>query len=130
MNSSSECNSDKFIEDVVVVTVTYGDRAVYLTKLIQRLFEIKISKIIIVDNNMSTNSRELLQGLFDLHSNAIEIVRLPRNSGSAKAFKAGLVKAQQSSRQNFILMLDDDNLPENNLYRGSESLLGFAKRQQ
>lgn len=112
MNIGSKGTTGKFADDIVVVTVTYGDRAAYLTKLIERLFEINIKKIIIVDNNMSATSRTLVQGLCNSHDNAIEIIQLQRNSGSAHAFKVGLIKARQSVQQNLILMLDDDNLPD------------------
>lgn len=114
---NSETEIDKFVSEIIVVTVSYGERSDFIIKLVNRLIELKITKIIIVDNNMSQNSKIVLSELNDRLGQLIEILHFETNVGSAKAFKLGLMTAARTLKHKYVLMLDDDNLPELNIVK-------------
>jgi GT2 family glycosyltransferase len=99
---------------VHVLTVTYGDRAHYVRQVAQRLSELGVYKLTIVDNASTPSSKTALRDLASQHSALIELVTLERNLGSAGGFKAGLIHINNHSDCDFIWLLDDDNLPEKN----------------
>lgn len=95
---------------VIVVTVTYGNRFLYLKQLIDSLVEDEyVSKIIIVDNG-SYNYDEIKKEE-DRHKEKIQVIRLEKNAGSAVGFARGLEQAQKEEGTH-VFLLDDDNVPE------------------
>jgi len=92
---------------VGVVTVTYGDRISYLTKVIERLSSLEISQICVVVNG-SPKNLFLELSKFD----KVNFIFNPTNSGSAKGFKQGINFLQNRTDIDYIWLLDDDNLPE------------------
>lgn len=111
-----------FAENIIVVTVTYGDRSVFVAKLIERIATLNLSKIVVVDNNASATTKALLNSESQHYSNNfIDTITMLDNVGSAKAFKAGLTKASQLDGYEYILLLDDDNLPEIDLIENLKS---------
>lgn len=116
-----------FVNEIVVVTVTYGDRAAYIVSLVNRLVELDITKIVIVDNNMNERSKALLSGLISKYSGRVDTVHLSINTGSANAFKVGLETAAKYENYDYILMLDDDNLPDSDLFQVLERDWGILK---
>lgn len=90
--------------NVAVVIVTYGERIVFVTKVINQLLNMNyIEKIIVVNNG---NSKK-----YESDNKNILSLDIDFNSGSANGFYEGLKKAVEE-KVNYIWMLDDDNLPE------------------
>ncbi|RYG01360.1 MAG: glycosyltransferase [Chitinophagaceae bacterium] len=95
---------------VCCVTVTYGNRAHYVSNLVQHLFESGIEKIVVVDNGSDSASAEALLVLRDNNPDRVILEVVGFNSGSAKGFSLGIQSALQTSLD-MIWILDDDNLP-------------------
>ncbi|OCL87036.1 Galactofuranosyl transferase GlfT2 [Aliarcobacter thereius] len=92
---------------VSAVLVTYGDRISYLEKVITKLeFIPEIENIIVVDNNSS--SFDKIAGNFK----KLKWIRLNKNTGSSNGYKVGIKEAFFNTNCNFIWLLDDDNLPD------------------
>lgn len=93
---------------ICIVTVTYGERQHLLKEVISSVEKIdQVNKIIVVNNGAN------LDGLKDDYYNKLEIIELGENTGSANGYNIGLKKAKESN-SDFIMTLDDDNLPEEN----------------
>jgi GT2 family glycosyltransferase len=88
------------------VIVTYGDRFHLLSQVIDSLLKERINKIVIIDNGSSVNTQ---QGLKKYMANVI-LHRFEENNGTAIAFKAGIIKAFETSCE-FIWLMDDDTVP-------------------
>ena len=95
----------------VVLTVTYGKRADYVSKMAQKLKEdTNVSKIVVVDNG-SDNSIELDE-LAKQFGSLITIIHSEENNGSAAGFASGLQYIFENLKKaDYIWLLDDDNLP-------------------
>ncbi|WP_104735088.1 glycosyltransferase [Hanstruepera ponticola] len=106
--------------DVCAVIVSYGDRAVFFTEVIERLAQHNLIKyIVLVNNDIQGQSADKLE---ELRSNKkIIVVDQGHNSGSAKGFKDGIEKALKLSTD-FIWLLDDDNLPKDNALNVLDSI--------
>lgn len=97
------------MNNVCVVTVTYGDRGEYLSQVLKAcLKEIQVKRIIVVDNASTCN-----QDFFNhFNTDKIEWVRLKENTGSANGYHIGIKRAYETSKCEFIWLLDDDNAPD------------------
>lgn len=98
---------------VTALVVTYGDRWNLLKQVLERLVMLKhVNEIILVDNGSQhvNQSIEFLRGV----STPIHHLVSNENLGSAGAFKKGLMHFVAQSRNRFVWLLDDDNLPESN----------------
>lgn len=100
------------MKKITVVTVTYGSRFDYLSKLIEAVLKDEHTEKLIIVSNGSNNIAEI-QSVADNHNGKIVVVSLPQNVGSAKAYRLGLTTARETACD-FILLLDDDNVPEEN----------------
>ncbi|TCW60161.1 glycosyltransferase [Treponema sp. J25] len=101
-----------------VVTVTYGNRFNFLKQVIDSALNEGIKKIIVVDNNSVTESREKLKAYErELGKDKIKVLYLDENYGSAGGYKRGLEEAYNDPDCEFIWLLDDDNVPEENALR-------------
>jgi glycosyltransferase involved in cell wall biosynthesis len=93
-----------------VVTVTYGDRAVLLRQLLERLTTIDgaehIHSVVVVNNGGNDDTRRLLDAAMD-----VIVVDMGSNEGSAAGFAAGIGRALDEECD-YLWLLDDDNLPE------------------
>ena len=107
---------------VGIVTVTYGNRIKYVTKLIQSQNNASINKICVVVNGCS---KDLFENLLKIKK--VKFIFNPSNLGSAKGFKQGISYLKTQSNINFLWLLDDDNLPENNAL---EKIIYFYKNCQ
>lgn len=99
------------MDEIIAVTVTYGNRWDYLEKCIESLQKIDLIKKVIVVNNGST---------YDINEKIkkylkVSVLNLNDNTGSANGFHEG-IKAYQTyaskSRNplnHWLLLLDDDN---------------------
>lgn len=103
---------------ISILIVTYGDRFTYLEKVLQACaFEFKnnqdkLREIIIVDN--ASNSTEKIKSFIFSHPDInIKHIVLDTNTGSAGGFSAGL-NFFLNSPSEYILLLDDDNVPDEN----------------
>lgn len=98
---------------VAVITVTYGDRWKYLFQVITKVIEEPfLSKLIIVDNG-SCNTGEI-SSFVKKYGDRIVVLRQEVNLGSAGGFAAGL-EYVRSLEIDFVLILDDDNVPEKDI---------------
>jgi GT2 family glycosyltransferase len=112
---------------VACLTVTYGNRIRLLSKVIDRVLQENVDKIIVVNNNASPESAKCLTDLMRQHQGKIEVIDLPRNTGTAYAFKIGLEQACRSDECEYIWLLDDDNVPEEGTL---QKLLNFISTPQ
>lgn len=100
------------MDSVCVVTVTYGNRAHLLEKVIESCITEGVKKIIIIDNNSHTDSNRKLKELASTNGALIDLVSLNENLGSAGGFKLGLKRAREHSKCDHLWLLDDDNVPK------------------
>ncbi|TCR71850.1 glycosyltransferase [Rhizobium sp. BK376] len=92
---------------ITLVTVTYGDRLVFLSSLLNRAFNTEgIENAIIVDNG-SRSDLSLLEAEW---GNRIKFVKMGGNTGSAAGYGAGIEAALKTDAR-FLLLMDDDNAP-------------------
>jgi GT2 family glycosyltransferase len=96
--------------NVAVLTVTYGTRWHFLSQVVGEVMkDAHVSKLIIVDNG-SQNNKEIIEGA-RIYGDRITILRLEKNIGSAGGFAKGIEYVRGIDCE-YVLMLDDDNLPE------------------
>jgi len=100
--------------NIVAVIVTYANRFNLLKKTIDSLHNQAIAKIIIVNNNSSSESRQGMQIIQDQCRDKIEIIDFNINSGSAVAFNKGIEHAFKHDAIEYVWLLDDDNYAERN----------------
>jgi GT2 family glycosyltransferase len=97
---------------ISILTVTYGERWIYLEKVLLKLLcYTEISQIIIVNNGSTYNLKEVVAKIV---TEKIFIIDLSSNQGSAAGFKVGLEFALSNLKTEFLWLLDDDNLPDDN----------------
>ena len=99
------------MDNVFVVTVTYGNRFHLLRQVIEAAFNEGVDKVIVVDNNSRPESRKRLKEYHELNKDRVDVLYLSENLGSAGGFKKGLKRAYNDPECEFIWLLDDDNLP-------------------
>ena len=97
---------------ICVVIVTYGNRAHLACQVIEQCFREKIKKVIVINNNSDKQSKNKITALSSLHTNKLKIISLKENSGSAGGFKKGLQEFYKENAFEYVLLLDDDNLPD------------------
>lgn len=94
---------------VAVVTVTYGNRWKFLSQVIDAVCaDMNVTACVVVDN-ASENGADIDARAAE--DSRIVILRQSRNIGSAGGFAAG-IKHVQTLPCDFVLLLDDDNVPE------------------
>lgn len=96
---------------VIAITVTYADRSSYVIKQVERLLEIGVFQIIVVDNHSVDNSRFKFIELAEKCYKKVIIHHLNENLGSAGGFAIGLEIAK-SLNGDYVWLFDDDNLPQ------------------
>jgi len=104
---------DAVFRPVTVVTVTYGDRWKYLSRLLQFLqTQSAVTQVIVVDNASAKSIEKLVvEGGFQ---NLVKVLTEDRNLGSAAAYAHALRYVNEQRRAQFVYLLDDDNLPDEN----------------
>ncbi|SFU27291.1 Glycosyltransferase, GT2 family [Pustulibacterium marinum] len=95
--------------NVCAVLVTYGERYQYFEKVIDRLLEIDVFRIIIIENGVGSESLKKLNKLANISN--INVHFLGNNKGSAYGFYEG-IRLAISTDSDYLWLLDDDNLPE------------------
>ena len=99
---------------VYAVLVTYGNRYHLLKEVLSTLLKMKISKVIIINNNMAEASHQDLSKFIKKHSKKITLLNQGTNTGSAKGYKTGIEFAVKQKDCEYIWLLDDDNKPYEN----------------
>lgn len=89
--------------------VTYADRASYCGRVVERLIEAGVNRIIIVDNASCERSRTTLEALASRFARVALLVN-DSNLGAAGGFIRGF-EAAFAGDEEFVFLLDDDNLP-------------------
>lgn len=103
-----------FKKNVFALIVTYSDRFKFLKQVVDSCFEVGVKKVFIVDNNSKENSKIKLQQLEENNKDKISVIYLDENIGSSGGYKIGLQKITTNEDCDFIWLLDDDNVPQNN----------------
>src|SRR5262245_7408925 len=103
------------MEGINVLTVTYGTRWNYLEELLKRLeIDTNVLKIFIIDNGSSYD----VQAEITKHRISKCLVkRLDVNYGSAIGFSNGLSWFLKEGDSEYLWIIDDDNLPEEDALR-------------
>lgn len=96
-----------------VLVVTYGYRWKFLSKVIERLLNYSTVSNIIVFNNASTYN--VTQHVADFNDSRIHVINSDENLGSAGGYKAAIKYAFENTGSDFFFLLDDDNLPRENV---------------
>ncbi|MFN7002852.1 MAG: glycosyltransferase [Roseinatronobacter sp.] len=95
----------------VVAIVTTHNRCEQLRKTLVSLLSepvLHIAGIVVVDNASSDGTAEFLAAIHDLR---LTVLRLPRNTGGAGGFAAGLAHARARFDPDWYLLMDDDARP-------------------
>ena len=102
------------MDRVVAVVVTYN-RKILLDECINAILNQtrKIDKIIIIDNNSSDGTFEMLKSKGYINNSIIEYKKLEKNIGGAGGFFEG-IKSAYIQNYNWIWIMDDDTIPKKN----------------
>lgn len=98
---------------VCILTVTYGNRWHLLERVLQRVNSFaQVTNVIVVDNasvyDVSTKAKEIT-------GNKVIVLTSIENLGSAGGYKKAMEYAINATDADLFMLLDDDNLPEENL---------------
>jgi len=113
-----------------IITVTYGERFKFLKQVLDAtVSDTNVDKIILVDN-ASLNKKEIDEYITEANSKQqkIVLVRHTENLGSAGGFKSGILEARKHVCD-YVLLLDDDNVPENGWDEVMTSLKSIFKEK-
>lgn len=97
--------------DLCLVSVTYGDRADLIIKVVAAALDIGVSRAIVVDNGSTESSARKIADFAEQYAEVVSVVTMHANTGSAGGFKRGLEEAYGTGAE-YIWILDDDNLPD------------------
>jgi GT2 family glycosyltransferase len=98
---------------ISVLTVTYGNRWQFLSRVIELMLTNEQVNNIIIVNNASTYS--VSDKVTELNDSRITVINSEENLGSAGGYKAAIEYAFENTDINFFFLLDDDNLPRENV---------------
>ena len=110
INPSGSSTGDN-MNNILAVTVTYGNRFHLLRQVIDAALNEGVNKVIVVDNNSEPESRQKLKTYHERNKDKVDVLYLSENLGSAGGFKRGLEMAYDDPECKFIWLLDDDNMP-------------------
>jgi len=93
---------------VVAVVVAYN-RAALLAEVLGALTaqQLPLAKVVVVDNASTDDSAEVARAAGDL----VDLVSLPRNTGGAGGFAAGMAVALADHDPDWLWLMDDDTVP-------------------
>ena len=94
---------------VVAVVVAYNRRDL-LTEVLAALAaqESPLTRVVVVDNASTDGSSEVARAAGAL----VDLVELPRNTGGAGGFAAGMAVALADHQPDWLWLMDDDTVPE------------------
>jgi GT2 family glycosyltransferase len=93
-----------------VLTVTYGQRWNYLSQMIEEAFKQGAERVLVVDNGCP---EPISSSIPPNWKDTVHVIRLEQNGGSATGFAAGF-RAARDLDSDYLLVLDDDNVPSTN----------------
>jgi rhamnopyranosyl-N-acetylglucosaminyl-diphospho-decaprenol beta-1,3/1,4-galactofuranosyltransferase len=98
-------------QPIAAVVVTWN-RAALVERILRAIDrgQVRPDEVIVVDNASSDDTPAVLDRLAGDLDTPLRVVRLPRNTGGAGGFKAGLAAALETDAELFWLM-DDDGQP-------------------
>jgi GT2 family glycosyltransferase len=96
--------------DVCVVVTTYADRSGLCRQVVERVLDEGVGRVLVVNNGAAPAAGQRL-GQLEQEMNAVEILTLERNLGSAAGVAAGLSRFLTGCEFGFVWILDDDNVP-------------------
>lgn len=99
--------------DITTVIVTYGNRALLVKQVIEAALSQGVGKVVLVDNASVHESAQLLDTFVKNHKE-IHLICHQENEGSAGGFYAGLEYVLNHVDTDYIWLLDDDNVPQEN----------------
>lgn len=99
---------------VCAVTVTYGNRSVFVRQVVEAALKSGVRHVIVVDNDSTLESRCQIENMTQLLGSQVHVVHLPANMGSAGGFAIGLQTAMERSPCEYFWLLDDDNVAHEN----------------
>ncbi|TCD47277.1 glycosyltransferase [Chlorobium sp. N1] len=94
------------IQNLFLVTVTYGHRLDLLMQTLHSAFCEGVAHAVVVNNASEDSIEEYLSVEY---GERVTIVSFSSNTGSANAYKAGLARAVELGAE-FLFLLDDDNV--------------------
>ncbi len=98
------------MKNVAALIVTYADRWIYLSQVLEALEkDVYITDIVIVDNASKSNSN--ISDYKKASKKNIHIITNEKNLGSAGGFKQGL-ETIRNLNVDYVFILDDDNVPQ------------------
>lgn len=98
---------------ISALIVTYNNRFEYVAKVVERVFSLQIDFVVLINNG--SNIQLLREFLSDIYFKKLIILNNSSNEGSASAFKKGLQYISNNLDISHVLLLDDDNFPDQNL---------------
>lgn len=99
-------------QSVCAVVVTYNRKEMLMQCIDAILLQtVKVEKLIIVDNNSTDGTEELLKNNKYLDITCICYQKLPENIGGAGGFHEGM-KIARSMNADWVWIMDDDVIPE------------------
>lgn len=101
------------IADLVVVTVTYGNRKHFILQMVESCQAQGVKRFVVVNNGAQWNIEELKNIYADL---SFDIIDMGGNKGSAAGYAAGIETAINLGAE-MVWLLDDDNRPKNDALR-------------
>jgi len=93
-----------------IITVTYGNRAIYVEQLVEAAWKAGASEIFVLDNGSTPENTERLDCIADADARVF-VYHNAKNEGSAGGYKKAFEWAGSQSSANFFWVLDDDNIP-------------------
>jgi len=98
---------------VCILTITYSDRWHLLEQVLKRVNDFRqVSNIVVVDNVSPYSVAEKVK---EIEGNKITVLPSTENLGSAGGYKKAMEYAVNAIKADFFLLLDDDNLPQENV---------------
>lgn len=110
--------------NLAVATVTYNKRYHLLHKVIISALSARINNIVIVNNGCPYNVEEKIRADFP-DEDKIQVITLSKNNGSAEGFSCAIENAASINSVNYILLLDDDNVIDNESVEGLFNAYNF-----
>lgn len=97
---------------VTAVTVMYGDRWKFLSQVVSAVMkDDNITTLVIVDNGSAVKG-QIKEGVKQ-YGDRVVVIETGRNLGSAGGFAKG-VEYARNTNCDFVFLLDDDSVPEDN----------------
>lgn len=113
---------------VVAVAITHAHRWQFLKQVVERVMkDPSVSRFIIVDNG--SQDSEKMYAETKSYGARVLIVKNPKNLGSAGGFSRG-IQAAKEENADYVLLLDDDSIPEENFVEKYQAAQMIVKDPQ